>query len=473
MVKVVKKASYATALFRILALSCFVVIVFVVVMWQILPSVIPSRMFIDKSIYQNVDAISTYDKNTLKVLTEQLVDASKKLRGDDHRLVQWDATEETAKAQPTVCPTALPIAANFLVSSSYQYIFQFQNEKDLVQAALDVCIFCITDNPTNRATFAETANVTANNTIHGAIVGLLQVGNFAPMAAHLIYIATFANSRNHAGFVQANAVSVLSNIVLSEHGHDKKTSNTPPISTMWAMAALQNLAASYCTTPDDGRCYWEWKRPSKSSFEYALQISDDSGSMIIDGEPVRQAIASSTNLVHQLVQWSCRGPVQGKMSSKNPFPGKNARSDVVHEHEWSENILPWAATGALKNLVLDPEIRSIILSDYAQSMSCFCYMSQSKDWLEANKGEGVLHHLRVDSDPCWFDFYGRHRDGEEEVLCVDRVFVDTVGNTCEEYNGENILTKEDCTRQDHRKTIGIFAKTACCQCGGGDQYSGP
>ena len=115
-------------------------------------------------------------------------------------------------------------------------------------------------------------------------------------------------------------------------------------------------------------------------------------------------------------------------------------------------------------------------------MSCFCYMSTSKDWLEANKGESVLQHLRIDSDPCWFNYKGpknikklnRKKNKKSKVLCIDRIFIDNKGNTCEAYSDEESLTKDDCT------TLSVVnadtkasALDACCPCGGGDYYTGP
>jgi hypothetical protein len=439
-------------------------IIFLILIW--FPIRIPQRL--------NDKPTAYYIDPALKDLAEKMTNIADTLRGEDHRLIQWDATEETAAAQPLVCPSYMPVAASQMANySSWSSFLQRGLLKmndpilyQMIEASLDVAIFCITDNPINREIFADTPPTSYNATIHDAVVALLQIPDLASLAAHLIYIATFANAKNHAGFLQAQAVSALERLLLE--------SDHPPVAIMWAAAALQNLAASYCTTRNSeketaeiGRCDWEWHmyELSKQIPHYDLIVSL-SQSMIIDATPVRKAILSSPQLIDRLVKWSCQGPVRGRKSPQNPFPGKNAQSGSKDQHEMSWNMVPWAATGVLKNFVLDPDARSRVLSNYNQSLACFCFMSQSKDWLERNKGEGVLHHLRVDSDPCWFNF-DSNRDGGK-VLCVDRIFVDQSGGTCADTESGGCKRRGDDSQNKQTS-----AKSACCQCGGGDEYKTP
>jgi hypothetical protein len=421
------------------------------------------------------DELSYFDDAALKDLTEQLQNAASTLRGEDHRLIQWDATEETAATQPVLCPKFLPVATNLIANHSHWSVLLEKDASEqkrpvlyqLMQASLDVAILCITDNPANREIFAETTPSTNNrDTIHNAVVALLRVIELASSAAHLIYIATFANVQNHASFLQAQVVKALDRLLMLD--------DATPVTIMWAAAALQNLAASYCTTRSNqkeaaeiGRCDWEWTlhEIKQNVPYYDLQVAS-SQSEIIDGTPVRQAILASPQLVDRLVQWSCRGPVRGRMSSQNPYPGKNARSGD-RQHEMSRNIVPWAATGVLKNFVLDSDARSHILLNFNQSLACFCFMSNSRDWLERNKGEGVLHFLHVDSNPCWFDF-DSNMDGEENTLCVDRYFVDRWGDTCA---GRKSGRCQD--RGNDWQSQATTASSECCRCGGGDRYRSP
>jgi hypothetical protein len=434
------------------------------------------------------------------------------LRGQDKRLVQWDATEHTVQQQAILCPSRLPLAMKYLISSTtlleednHHQIQSNTSANSLVvvlQLALEICTLCITDHPENRAIFSD-GNIldgfTHTGTIHNAVVRLLHISTLTSYAAHLIYIASFANRNNYDGFVNANAVSILCHILID--ATTTPTTTTPAVmpttaatltnanGVMWVAAALQNLAASYCTTEDDGRCYWEWKQvrhsinhinesrrkkdrtTMKEKYQYKLQLSSDSGTMVIDGTNVRQQMIAIPNLMDRLVQWTCYGPVNQKMSLNYPYPGHNAIYQY-EPHESSASIVPWAITGVLKNLLVDTTVRDAFITQYSWSTSCFCYISKSNDWLEANKGEGALHHLRIDSDPCWFHYQSSKYKKKKAKLCVDQIFVDASGNTCEEYNDEETLTKDDCAAPDTIRH-GVVASDACCQCGGGDCYNRP
>lgn len=88
-------------------------------------------------------------------------------------------------------------------------------------------------------------------------------------------------------------------------------------------------------------------------------------------------------------------------------------------------------------------------------MKCFCHISKSNDWLEENKGQGVIKHVRR-SNPCWF------KDDATGELCIDDEFFDEEEYTCADY-GE--ATTEECKSKDF--TRGVLANQACCGCGGG------
>lgn len=420
----------------------------------------------------------------LQELHDQFEKSIQILVGTDTRLIRVDATKHTAEIQTEFCPSALPIAMNAILNyanpdpskpifdPSSNYTTKDMEIKVLA-SAMEVCTLCITNNPTNRNIFSEGQNIEQSYNIHTSIVALLRIPELAARAGHLIWIATYSNAKNHFHFIAADAIYALSTII-TNIPYPIPADITPPgaaLSVMWAAAALQNLAASYCDA--DGTCGWEWFKhehedEEKNEFEYVFELTPDSGNLIVDATEVRKAIASNTPLIYRLLQWSCHGPVSGSMTMDNPFPGGNAIS--IPEHESSMNIVPWAALGALSNIAIDPAVKVELLEYYGETMPCFCHMAQSPDWLEAVKGQYVIQHLRHDKDPCWFDIHGSGEGAEQEhVLCVDRVFTDIGGNTCSDYSDPSKLSEEDCATPDIDNET-ILASSTCCMCHGGDHY---
>lgn len=351
--------------------------------------------------------------------THELEGFLSNMRGSDDRLVRWDATEATLAKQQTGGCDALPAALAML-----------SQEVELTKQRLicEFATFCITDNPTQRAIFANQPK------IHAAVVKLLDSTDpmVSSSAAHVIYIATFADKENHQGFFGVGAVEALARIVKD---------GSVPGQVMWALAALQNMAASYCATEDDGRCYWFW---STDDIDHVI-ITEDSLPMLSTGGPTRKAILADPMLVEAMKRWACTGPVQGPPSNKNIHPGVNAK---INQDEDAKTVVAWAAAGALKNLALEPNAKPLI----EDAMSCACYLSHSVDWLEENKGQGVLHHMRR-ADPCWF---------EDDGLCIDQYFYDEEGYNCGDY--EN-ASEDEC--EAISKSNAIPAHKACCACGGG------
>lgn len=360
-----------------------------------------------------------------------LEDLLSDVRGDDYRIVRWDASEHTAQRQSAGGCDSLSAALDVIIAST---------ESQKVKAiAAEYATFCITDSPTHRQTLSK-----KGPQIYKAVTDLIASKHHkaSAMASHLVYIASFANADNHAGFLKAGAVAKLSAII---HDSVKEKSSIIPFQVMWAASALQNMAASYCSTENNGRCFWEW--PKKGG---DVVLGKESLPMVSSGEAVRKEIVKDPQLIELLVEYACEGPVQGDMDAQNPFPGENAR---MGPHELSHNIVAWAAAGALKNIALDPSAKSRV----EVGLPCFCRMARSADWLEENKGSSVIHHLRRD-DPCWFS-------DEEDLngpLCMDHVFLDAEGYTCTDYGS---ATDEECKATD---AAGVTASVACCGCNGGD-----
>lgn len=353
------------------------------------------------------------------------------VRGDDYRIVRWDASEHTAERQSAGACDSLPDALDRIIDNAESH--------EVKAIATEYATFCITDNPTQRQKLAS-----KGPQIYEAIAELIGSTHHKASAAasHLVYIASFANADNHSGFLKAGVVAKLSAVIQDSV---KEKSNIIPYQVMWAAAALQNLAASYCNTENNGRCYWEWPKKGDD-----VVLSEDSLPMVSGGEAARKQMVNDPQLIETLVEYACEGPVQGDMNAQNPFPGENAKLGI---HEMSHNIVAWAATGALKNIALEPSAKSRLET----GLPCFCRMARSPDWLEENKGSGLMHHIRRD-DPCWFS-------DEEDLngpLCIDRAFLDAEGYTCTDYGG---ASDEECKATD---AAGVPAGVACCGCNGGD-----
>ena len=95
---------------------------------------------------------------------------------------------------------------------------------------------------------------------------------------------------------------------------------------MYAAAALQNLAASYCDTPDDGTCHWEWTAQSSD-----IQLNPNSP-LVSDATPMRKRIMEIDGLVDELIELACEDPIFEEYVEESARPGYDA---VAGEHgEW-------------------------------------------------------------------------------------------------------------------------------------------
>jgi hypothetical protein len=442
-----------------------------------------------------------------KMLTRgELQELLDRVRIDDYRIMRWHARSKTRKAQRLGGCDALPPALDLLVATTKTTTKAAtttimasgedaaaeaeakdeddDDERSALQAlALEYATFCITDNPSNRAKLAQ------QDGIYQAVVQLLKSSKpaVASAAAHVIYIASFANKANHFGFFRAGAVSALVDTVLRyddgsrrpvDGGADATASADSAAvpseaapgmvvradQAMWALAALQNLAASYCDTENDGRCYWRWGgHADGSSAFHTLSVEEDSLPVTSEGTSMRLTTLKEPRLVPHLVHLTCDLSVLqgGEMTDTNPFPGDNAR---VGRDENSSNLVSWAAAGALKNLGLDPEGRRQMKDLESVLLPCLCRIARrSGDWLERNKAEGLLGHLRYGGNPCWWS-RDEVEDEENRVLeCIDANYADGEGYHCGDYGH---ASEDECRAPDaiHKS---LLASEACCGCGGG------
>jgi len=353
------------------------------------------------------------------------------LKGDDERLFRWDATEHTHSQQSAGACKNLEEVATLLTTTS-----AFNDE--LLAAAADYSLLCITDNPLNRAKLSQVPD------IHKAIVDKLIKSStntaLPALGGHLVYSATYTNEKNHQTFFEQGAVEALAEVIMD----DDKTAI--PVQKMYAAAALQNLAASYCETVDDGTCYWEW-----TATDEHIQLDPHSLPLHSDATAIRKRILEIPGLVDELIELACHGPIGHDEENEEDLvmPGSNALADA---HGLKEEMVTWAAMATLKNLVLEPTAKKI--GEHA--LSCACLLKESHDWLEEAKAFDFLHHMRRGDDPCFLS-------GDGVSICIDDSFLDEGYYHCDEYEG---VSKEDC-EATLDKITGVTAEVACCECGGG------
>jgi len=428
-----------------------------------------SVLWTDASVMGGVFGLAAAAVEEPKLTAGDLNRLLDEIRDDDNRMVRWDATKHTRKVQKQVKPSGSSFddaASDGSASAAFvgcepmvdalRLLMNPNTSTDVAATAMEYATFCITDNPIQRARL-----VTVDENIYKRIVQHVtstESPKTSAMASHLIYIASFANKDNHQGFFRAGAVAALGQVVkdyaasmkrddkANSKVDDKKADRPRADQAMWAAAALQNLAASYCDTKGDGRCYWGWGFQDSPT----VQIEEEHLPVVSDGTSVRKTTIMDTGVMDALIELACQGPVRHK---SDPHPGQGA---VVGEHDDSPTIVPWAATGALKNLALEPEGKAYI-DKSPKATRCLCRMFHSPDWLEQNKGQGVIHHLRAD-DPCWMD-----NDG---LLCVDYKFIDEDSYHCGEYGD---ASEQECDNNFATHDEKLNARAACCACGGGDR----
>lgn len=376
--------------------------------------------------YRTILCLLFATSTVFSLTAEDLEKLVTSLKGDDYRIFRWNATPHTVERQQAGDCGQLVAAAQLLLDA--------KSSIEAKKAAAEYATFCITDNPTNRAAFGEVAG------IHKAVIDLVASDEdyrLSSLAAHLIYIATYANAKNHLAFQEQGALAGLAKLVMHE--------NSVPVEKMWAAAALQNLAASYCDTPGDGTCYWEW-----TATEEHIQLSPASP-LISDGSSFRKAMFELEGLVDALIELSCQGPVNEEEEGV-VTAGETARDN---DDDRRAEIVVWAAMACLKNLALEPTNKESLEA----AMRCACFVKDSTDWLEESKAQGFLYFMRRQEDSCWI------RE-DDTVLCVDGNFLDEGLFHCNDY--------EEATEEDCENAVDIFtgatASDVCCDCGGGEIY---
>ena len=260
--------------------------------------------------------------------------------------------------------------------------------------AAEVCTLLTTGHPTNRERLGSTPGVLRalidlvdrawrDAVAHDALVEQVQTDDHfeaAEAAAEAIWTLSFNSTSNHRQLLRLGAVEVLAAMVTARDAHHVQI---VPRAAMWAAAALQNLAASYCDTPD-GRCVWQWEHGTTN-----LHV-DTMLKVTVDAAEARASIARMPRLVEALVAYACEGPVGPyDPPSGTPWP---SRASVDSRN--APSVVPWAAAGALKNLALSEAAAEQIMHT-PRSAECLCRLSRSGDWLESHKARSALYHLRT------------------------------------------------------------------------------
>ncbi len=185
----------------------------------------------------------------------------------------------------------------------------------------------------------------------------------AAMAAEAIWILSFNNANNHNFFLSHGAISSLSEVVQYDNENIVGRSlSRLRIAKMWAAAALQNLAASYCKT-DTGHCWWD--------YDHHLFLHPESPLRNSLGGMAREIILKDTDLISYLKDAVCR---QGPILTK-PWPSEAAIGDINNA---TDQITTWAYVGAIKNLALSEQDTTGVFEDVKD---CLCDLSYSEDWL--------------------------------------------------------------------------------------------
>ncbi|KAG7344123.1 hypothetical protein IV203_022131 [Nitzschia inconspicua] len=403
---------------------------------------------------------------TLLDLSE-LQGLSQALRSDDERLIRPSPTEATIRIQTIACPSVIPSLVKTLGDKKLSLPVRGE--------AAEVLHLCITNNPTNRAKIGRVENgavfdgikdlihtsmTTWNASIplvHSGRIEVYQtmdlVGKTVAQAAEAVWILSFNNEMNQQGFFSAGVVDELVRTIQTcpvRFGHEGPCSEA----VMWSLAALQNMAASYCDS-EDGTC--NWKRKKRSPELYLPRGVQKRDTRHVD-QMVRDRImqyVKKENFGSLLNYLLCAGPVKEPNSKNFSWPSKAKHIESAKRPE----IVPWAAAGLVRSLALESAARNHFgqqNEDNGYLFQCLCHMhKRSPDWLEANNSFDALYRLG----------WNNHCEDPHD-RCDDKEgwFEVETSKTCVEYEKERLCATMGTSVG---KDSDVTANEACCVCGGG------
>mmetsp|Transcript_99249 Transcript_99249/g.201313 ORF Transcript_99249/g.201313 Transcript_99249/m.201313 type:complete len:455 (-) Transcript_99249:152-1516(-) len=403
---------------------------------------------------------------TAKILSSsKLQEISRQLRDDDDRLIRPNPSDATTKAQTELCP--------FMISSLVETVSSSQPLSVRGDAA-EVLHLCTSQNTANRMDIGlaengeifqglkhlirsgmeqmESINMMGRNDMNKIIVTGTAAGNAIAKASEAIWILSYNNESNQKGFFEAGVVEELIQTI----------KNCPVFfdrdgfcsaANMWSLAALQNLAASYCDS-ENGYCDWQRNDQTRvltlpSGVKRITSIDKDIRAIIMDQIKDKDE-QSFGKLLNYMV---CSGPVNSPHDDTYSWPGKAKYPHSIPHPE----IVPWAAIGLIKNLAIDESTRRYFsekTQDNGQLFMCLCdILKNTPDWLEENKATVATYRMGWD-DYCP-DIHDRCSDKEGWAESE-------TGKTCSDYESERL-----CASMGMKLGRGIPANEACCVCGGG------
>jgi hypothetical protein len=283
-------------------------------------------------------------------------------------------SSEAASRQYKVCTEHLQNLMDRLDQSSSNSKYEpitLEEKMNIIR----MMTLCALENPT----FRQRIGTSNHNIILKTIISLLDEANegykygngnehptavsdaaaaAAAVAGESIWILSFNNKHNHEYFVQNGAIPKMARIIETRGG---KNNHYDILSVMWAAAALQNLAASYCHT-ESGHCWWEYNDVENLHLHQRSPLA-------IDGSEAAEMMVASDEFVQQLNRMVCRGPMS---DSDALWPSLATIHDTM-----TPKLSTWAVTGLLKNLSLYHN------SEHAayRAKRCLCFLEESEDWL--------------------------------------------------------------------------------------------
>lgn len=400
--------------------------------------------------------------------SSKLKDLSKQLRGDNESLVRPNPSEVTAKAQKDICP--------FVISSLVETVRSSEILSVRADAA-EVLHLCTTRNAANRMDIGLADNgqifESLKDVIHSGMKAIKSIekmnpesdldhiiaigseaGNAIAHASESIWILSYNNEHNQKGFFEAGIVEeLIDSIKYCPVFFDRD--GFCSAANMWSFAALQNLAASYCDT-ETGYCDWQRNDETRAltlpkGVKKMSTVDKEIRSKIMDQIKEKDA-RSFRNLLNYFI---CGGPVNSPHDETYSWPGRATYPNSISHPE----IVPWAAIGLLKSLVIDESTRRYLSEkneENGELFMCLCdVFKNTPDWLEENKATIATYRMG------WDDYCPDVHD-----RCVDKEgWVESeTGKTCSDYESERL-----CADMGMKLGGGIPANEACCVCGGGTQ----
>jgi len=447
------------------------------------------------------------------------------LRQDDFRLVRPHPTEATIEQQHAWCPSKLSSLLLTLCTStalpgksSHGKMTVSLHQRGLAAEALTMCMMNQPD--VRQAAYTKTSffddqilinkiqkqQLVADNLSQGLVRifqdGMQHIreadkaeGEAAWMAMAQAAEALWSSSYHHSGHLQnhlnSQAIDVLAEWIIEASSTKHSTTTTDndndneiayPFpaapSVMWSLAALQNMAANYCDN-DLGYCIWEWLTADNNK----LQVSDDTPLLEAPAalaEQARERIVHYPHLLKTIIDWVCRGTLREKPSDSIGWPGDvtvwpkdehgNFTLNQASPQLQAPSIVPWAAAGVIKNLLLSTNttiVKAVKNNDH-KLLPCLCdMMVYSPDWLEHGKSVDAIHFWAPPLSSSEDDdtpHAGGLCPGIYESCRDDTQWQNVqTGDTCQEYTLDRWCIEYGDDFDEHGKT----ANEACCLCGGG------